>query len=108
MCKVLLLSLSFIILLNLNPMAQQAHEGNVRTSGWYRIAQNSTTLGCSTGTRAAAHFILVDKTSSLHQTVEFLAYIHFNKMPSINVLHNSYYGTIAVPGLSNSWNFNFF
>lgn len=71
--------------------------GTITQAGWYRIARNGTTLGGTSGSRAAAHFIVMDKTSGQHQTVEFLAYINFNKMPSITVLNNSYYGGTKIP-----------
>lgn len=68
----------------------------ITQSGWYRIAQNGT-IGGSNGSRAAAHFIVMDRTSGLHQTVEFLAYINFQQMPSIVVLNNSYYSASHIP-----------
>ena len=78
-------------------VARSQTSATITQSGWYRIAQNGTTLGGTNGSRAAAHFIVMDKTAAQHQTVEFLAYINFHLMPSIVVLNNSYYGSSHIP-----------
>lgn len=77
--------------------AQSQASATISQSGWYRIGQNGTTLGGTSGSRAAAHFIVMDRTSAQHQTVEFLAYINFHQMPSIVVLNNSYYNASKIP-----------
>jgi hypothetical protein len=89
----------FIIILSLllYSAAQAQTTATIIQSGWYRIAQNGNTLGGTNGSRAAAHFIVMDRTSSQHQSVEFLAYVNFNQMPSIVVLDNSYYGATHIP-----------
>lgn len=70
----------------------QTNSSTITQSGWYRIAINGPLVSGSTGgDRAAARFILKDISGGLHQTVEFLAYIHYGKKPSIVVLNNSYF-----------------
>jgi hypothetical protein len=76
----------------------QTNSATITQSGWYRIAINGPLIaGQNGGTRAAAKFILRDITSSLHQTVEFLAYLNYGKSPSLVVLNNSYYTTGTPP-----------
>ena len=92
--------LSMIILyLLIVPLAYaQTNSATISQSGWYRIAINGPLVeGSSGGDRAAARFILKDVTSGLHQTVEFLAYVHFGQKPSIVVLNNSYYASGTPP-----------
>lgn len=73
-------------------VSAQTNSAAIQTSGWYRIAVNGPMVQGSTGgSRAAARFILRDITSSLHQTVEFLAYVHYGSKPSVSVLNNTYY-----------------
>lgn len=64
--------------------------------GWYRIAINGTaTPGGTTGSRAYGSFILTDRTSAVHQTVEFIASVNFNAQPTITVLNNGKFGSYA-------------
>lgn len=60
---------------------------NIKTlnSGWYRIAENI-------GNRALGRFVIKEERSSYHQTVEFIAGIHYVNNPIINVLGNSSFG----------------
>lgn len=90
---IILLALTF----TLSAPVKAQTPATITQAGWYRIGQNGTTLGGGNGSRAAAHFIVMDKTSGQHQTVEFLAYINYDKMPSLVVLNNSYYGTSGIP-----------
>ncbi|MBD1223298.1 phage tail spike protein [Virgibacillus halodenitrificans] len=62
------------------------YHGNLSAKGWYRIAVNS-------GNRAFAKFILVDKTSSNHQTVIFEAIVNYNSRPKITVSSSSRYSS---------------
>ncbi|GAA4314400.1 hypothetical protein [Compostibacter hankyongensis] len=79
-------------------LSAQTNSATITQSGWYRIAINgSLTSGGTSGTRAAARFILTDVTSGQHQTVEFLGYEHFGRRPSLAVLNNSYYNSTAPP-----------
>jgi hypothetical protein len=70
----------------------QRNAMNNRTSGrgWYRIATNGSVLSNAIdGNRAHGRFILTDMTSGLHQTVEFIASVHFNNQPVIKLISNS-------------------
>lgn len=53
--------------------------------GWYTIAVNLRD-------RASAKFILIDRTSSRHQTIHFYAAHHYGNGNVINVLSNSSHG----------------
>ncbi|GAA4314503.1 hypothetical protein [Compostibacter hankyongensis] len=76
------------------PLSAQTNSGTITQSGWYRIAINGPLVSGSTGgSRAAARFILKDVTAGLHQTVEFLGYVHFGGRPAIAVLNNSYFSS---------------
>lgn len=58
--------------------------------GWYRIAVNGSAVqGATNGTRAFGRFIITDITSSMHQTVEFIATVNFNNEPTLKVISNS-------------------
>lgn len=72
--------------------ADTSVSANLTSTGWYRIAVNGPMVSNGTGgNRAAARFILRDQTSSWHQTIEFMASVHYGNIPSIVVMNNSYF-----------------
>jgi hypothetical protein len=66
-------------------------------AGWYRIAINgplvagTASTATLAGSRASARFIITDITPGKHQTVEFIASVHFNEQPILKVISNSTY-----------------
>lgn len=92
------LLLLFLSILSTYAGYAQTNTATITQSGWYRIAVNGPlSQGGTGGTRAAARFILRDATSSLHQMVESLAYVHYGRKPSIAVLNNSYHRSGTPP-----------
>jgi len=72
---------------------RQSNSATISTTGWYRIAINSTTgaLGNSGGSRAHATFTVRDTTSGYHSAVTFIASCHFGAQPTLVCLGRSTY-----------------
>lgn len=71
-------------LIGYTPSREDKTNSKTLNIGWYRIAQNA-------GNRAFAHFIIRETDSGSHQTVSFLAGVHYGGGATINVLGNSAY-----------------
>lgn len=70
-----------------------SNQHSTTSAGWYRIAQNGDPETSSGGDRAHARFIVVDTTSSNHQSLDFSASVHFGARPAIIVHSNTSYGS---------------